>query len=90
MTVWIFSWFRSCFLGPFGGCRAGIALQPLLCEIGTIVVPAQLQFPKVTKILDENGTLLDDTYESKCQRMVKQLAWYAKALFNQKKAEGLP
>jgi len=63
----------------WGGVRAGVALRPMLGELGCLMVSYSLAIPKVNQVLDEHGVLGDEhaEYGNKFGKMMGQLDWYA-------------
>jgi len=66
--------------GNWGGIRAIQSLIPVLREVGMVVTFADLQFPNVSKLFDENGEILDKKYESRVQKSLEELIWMGKTL----------
>jgi len=55
-------------MGPFGGARAAMMLQPLLHELGCLPVSKMTHLPEPASIFDDKGVPLDDKH-----RMLNQL-----------------
>jgi len=66
--------------GPWGGTRVIEACVPMIRELGLAVTFSDLNFPKVKSKFDENGTLLDEAYETRVQGFLDELAWMARTL----------
>ena len=66
--------------GRFGGVRAGMALRPVLCELGMPSIPTDLAIPMVAAALDEAGTPVVPWIEPALDRFLAEFAWYARAL----------
>lgn len=66
--------------GPFGGTRVIESLLPVVRELGLAVTFTDLHFPRVGKLFDEEGNILDDAYHKRSERFLDELVWMAKAL----------
>ncbi len=66
--------------GRFGGVRAGMALRPVLCELGMPSIPSDFAIPMVATALDEAGAPLLPWVEPALDRFLAEFAWYARAL----------
>ncbi len=66
--------------GQWGGVRAIEALVLTVRELGLVVTFADVQFPKVLELFDENGKLLDEKYLKRIERSYTELIWMAKTL----------
>lgn len=64
----------------FGGVRAGVALRPMLGELGMPSIPSMLPIPHVHKAFDANGTPADPAWLGRADRFLEELEWYAEAL----------
>ncbi len=66
--------------GPFGGVRAGVALRPMLAELGMSSIPSMLPVSRVHQSLDADGNALDEAYPKRADKFLDELEWYAEAL----------
>lgn len=66
--------------GPWGGVRAIEALATAVRETGLVSLSVDVQFPFVQKIFDENGTLQDEAYVRRVNRVLKELLWMTKVM----------
>jgi len=66
--------------GNWGGIRAIQSLIPVLRELGMIVTFADLQFPSVGKLFDENGKIVNEKYYSRIQKMLEEMIWMGKTM----------
>jgi NAD(P)H-dependent FMN reductase len=66
--------------GPWGGTRVIEASVPMVRELGLAVTFSDLNFPKVAEKFDDNGKLLDETYEKRITGFLDELVWMAKTL----------
>lgn len=64
----------------WGGIRAIEALVNIVREMGMVATFQDVQFPKVHKLFDEDGKLLDDSYIKRVKRVFDELIWMAKTL----------
>ena len=66
--------------GPWGGTRVIEAMVPMVRELGLAVTFQDLNFPKISKIFAEDGTLLDSAFEKRAQDFLDELVWMTRAL----------
>ncbi|MFN8062556.1 MAG: NADPH-dependent FMN reductase [Vicinamibacterales bacterium] len=66
--------------GSFGGVRAAMQLQVIVCELGMPSISSTFPVPKVGAAFDEDGQALDGSYERRFARFADELEWYANAL----------
>ncbi len=66
--------------GPWGGTRVIEALLPMARELGLAVTFTDLNFPKVEKVFDEQGKLLDSAFEQRAARFLDELVWMSRVL----------
>ena len=66
--------------GPWGGTRVIEAMVPMVRELGLAVTFTDLNFPKVATKFDDNGNLLDESYEKRAAGFLDELVWMARAL----------
>ena len=66
--------------GPWGGTRVIEAMVPMVRELGLAVCFADLNFPKVEKVFDEQGNLLDPAFEQRAATFLEELIWMSRVL----------
>ena len=66
--------------GPWGGTRVIEALVPMVRELGLAVTFADLNFPKVESVFDEQGKLLDLAFEKRAAGFLDELVWMSRVL----------
>ncbi len=66
--------------GALAGMRCALAMQHLALALFSYPSPYMLTVPEVNKRVDDNGNLLDDAFETKCQNFLKEFCWLAEAL----------
>src|ERR1041385_7037017 len=66
--------------GPWGGTRVIEAMLPMVRELGLAVTFSDLNFPKVQKTFDDNGTLLDPAFDKRAKDFLDELVWMAQVL----------
>ncbi len=64
----------------FGGVRAIEALLHPVREMGMVVTFADLYFPQVQTLFDENGEIIDKKYITRIHKGYEELIWMAKVL----------
>ncbi len=75
--------------GMFGGINAAQQLRLIFAELGAPSIPSSLPIPRVHKVIDENGILIDESYDKRVNKFLDEFEWYIKALANQR-AQGTP
>ena len=66
--------------GSFGGVRAAVHLQAVLCELGMPSISSTFPVPRVAQAFEEDGTPRDGKTSSRFARFAGELEWYAHAL----------
>ena len=66
--------------GPFGGSRVIEALLPVMRELGLVTIFWDVNFGNVQKLFDEQGELVDRSYERRFDRFLNELIWMARVL----------
>jgi NAD(P)H-dependent FMN reductase len=66
--------------GPWGGTRVIEALAQTVRELGLAVTFTDLNFPKVQKVFDPEGNLLDPAFENRAKEFLDELVWMSRAL----------
>jgi NAD(P)H-dependent FMN reductase len=65
---------------PWGGVRAVESLVNVVRELGMVATFADVYFPKVDKLFDEQGQLQDQSYVKMIENAYQELIWMAKVL----------
>jgi len=66
--------------GPWGGTRVIEQMVPMVRELGLAVTFTDLNFPKVHKVFDEEGKLLDAAFEKRASDFLEELVWMSRVL----------
>jgi NAD(P)H-dependent FMN reductase len=66
--------------GPWGGTRVIEACVPMVRELGLAVTFTDLNFPSVASKFDDDGNLLDHTYNDRVKGFLDELVWMASTL----------
>jgi NAD(P)H-dependent FMN reductase len=66
--------------GPWGGTRVIEAMVPMVRELGLAATFTDLNFPLVQSKFDQDGTLLDKTYERRVNDFLAELVWMSRVL----------
>jgi NAD(P)H-dependent FMN reductase len=72
--------FAGASSGTWGGVRAVESLVNVVREMGLVATFADVYFPKVQDLFDEDGTLLNDYYVRAINKAYDELIWMAKTL----------
>ncbi|MTI38689.1 NADPH-dependent FMN reductase [Fulvivirga lutimaris] len=75
--------------GQFGGMRAAVHVRAILAELATPSIPTMASYPKIQKVLDENGEAIEEYFIKSTNKFLDELEWYAEALKRQR-TEGTP
>ena len=75
--------------GMFGGINAAQQLRLIFAELGSPSIPSSFAIPKVHKVFDEYGNLVDESYDKRVSKFLDEFDWYVDALANQR-ARGTP
>ena len=73
-------------VGSFGGVSAGTHLRQVLAEMGTLAISSQFPISKVHEVFDDDGKLLDENYDRRITRFLKEFEWYVSALSKQRES----
>jgi NAD(P)H-dependent FMN reductase len=76
--------------GQFGGARAAVHLQSILCELGMPSISRTFPVPRVETAFDEQGNELTPGAGRRFDRFAAELEWYAEALKRQREEKGVP
>ena len=66
--------------GPWGGTRVIEAMVPMVRELGLAVTFTDLNFPKVEKLFDDQGNLLDSAFDQRAKDFLDELVWMSRVL----------
>ena len=66
--------------GPWGGTRVIEAMVPMVRELGLTVCFSDLNFPKVEKLFDAEGKLLDPAFNDRAAVFLEELMWMSRVL----------
>jgi NAD(P)H-dependent FMN reductase len=76
--------------GQFGGVRAAVHLQALVCELGMPSISSTFPVPRVASAFDEDGNELTPGAGRRFDRFAAELEWYAEAMKRQREEKGVP
>ena len=66
--------------GPWGGTRVIEALVTMVRELGLAVTFTDLNFPKIDRLFDADGNLLDMAFEARAKAFIDELVWMSRVL----------
>lgn len=66
--------------GLFGGMRAAMQMQQLVCALFGIPCPQMLIIPQVDKKFDVDGNLVDESFTRNIDNFLSEYLWLAEAL----------
>jgi NAD(P)H-dependent FMN reductase len=66
--------------GLWGGTRVIEAMVPMVRELGLAVSFSDLNFPRVERVFDEQGKLLDPAFEQRASDFLDELIWMSRVL----------
>jgi NAD(P)H-dependent FMN reductase len=66
--------------GLWGGTRVIEAMVPIVRELGLAVSFSDLNFPRVERVFDEQGKLLDPAFEQRASDFLDELIWMSRVL----------
>lgn len=66
--------------GPWGGTRVIEAMVPMVRELGLAVCFSDLNFPKVERLFDAEGKLLDPAFGDRAAVFLDELMWMSRVL----------
>jgi NAD(P)H-dependent FMN reductase len=75
--------------GMFGGINAAEHLRIVFAELGSPSISSSFTIPGVHKVFNDDGKLLDDAYNRRVDRFLKEFEWYVEAFKNQRE-KGTP
>lgn len=70
--------------GGFGGINCLAQLRLTTLGMGAFPIPAALPVSRVQNVFDENGNLLDQSYEKRAESFIDEVLWFAEAIAVQK------
>lgn len=70
--------------GMFGGINAAQQLRLVFAELGASSIPSSFAIPRVNKVFDREGNLLDELYVKRISRFFDEFEWYVHALSKQR------
>jgi NAD(P)H-dependent FMN reductase len=76
-------------MGGFGGILAAQQLRIIFAELGAPAISSSLSISKVQNVFDEDGKLLDESYDKRVSRFLNEFEWYIEAFKNQRE-KGTP
>jgi len=76
--------------GQFGGVRAAVHLQAILCELGMPSIASTFPVPRVGSAFDPDGNELTPGAGRRFDRFAAELEWHAEALKRQREEKGVP
>jgi NAD(P)H-dependent FMN reductase len=76
--------------GGFGGINAAQQMRLIFAELGAPSIPSSFPISRVRKIFNENGKLIDESYEKRVSRFLDEFEWFIEALKNQRETKGTP
>ncbi len=66
--------------GGFGGTRMIQNLLPVLRELGLVTIYWDGNFSSAQKLFNDEGKILDTSYDKRIDQFLKELIWMAKVL----------
>jgi NAD(P)H-dependent FMN reductase len=66
--------------GLFGGMRAALQMQLLVCALFGVPCPQMLITPQVDKKFDEQGKLVDEAFQRNIDNFLAEYLWLAESL----------
>ncbi|WP_416669785.1 NADPH-dependent FMN reductase [Egbenema bharatensis] len=77
-------------VGGFGGARAAIQLRAFLAEMGMPTISSIFSISKISDVLNDDGSLKDESLGKRVGRFLDELEWYEEALKRQRTERGTP
>ena len=75
--------------GMFAGINAAQQLRLIFAELGSPSIPSSFAIPSVHKVFDENGKLIDESYDKRVNKFLDEFEWYVNA-FTSQRTKGTP
>ncbi|MEQ8926255.1 MAG: NAD(P)H-dependent oxidoreductase [Fulvivirga sp.] len=76
--------------GQYGGMRAAVHLRAILGELGTPSISTIQGYPKIQKIIDQEGKATEEYYIKSTNKFLDELEWYMEAMKVQREKKGTP
>jgi len=76
-------------VGGFGGINAAQQLRLILAELGAPAISSSFQISKVQNVFDDDGKLIDASYDDRVTRFLDEFEWYIEA-FKTQREKGTP
>lgn len=76
-------------VGGFGGIIAAQQLRIIFAELGAPAISSSLPISKIQDVIDDEGNLKDEKYDSRIEKFLNEFDWYIEAFKNQRK-KGTP
>lgn len=70
--------------GGFGGINCLAQLRLIMLGMGAFPIPASLPISRVQNSFDEEGNLLDQSYEKRAASFIDEVLWFTEAIAVQK------
>ena len=70
--------------GMFGGINAAQQLRLIFAELGAPSISSSFTIPRVNKVFDEDGRLMDEAYDLRVLKFLEEYEWYIEAFKNQR------
>ncbi len=71
--------------GAMGGMRAAMQMQQLICGIFGVPCPQMLLIGGVEKKIDENGQLIDPTFQRSIDGFLTEFIWLSQSIYEAKR-----
>jgi NAD(P)H-dependent FMN reductase len=75
--------------GMFGGINAAQQLRLIFAELGAPSISSSFSIPRLHKVFNEDGKLIDEAYDKRVLKFLAEFEWYIEAFKNQR-AKGTP
>lgn len=76
-------------VGGFGGIVAAQQLRIIFAELGAPAISSSLPISKIQEVVDNEGNLKDEKYNSRIEKFLDEFDWYIEAFKNQRR-KGTP
>jgi NAD(P)H-dependent FMN reductase len=67
-------------VGAFAGVAVLQALRVVMLNLGAVPIPASVTVPHIERAFDAKGVALDPAFESRADRFLAEVVWYAATL----------
>jgi NAD(P)H-dependent FMN reductase len=75
--------------GMFGGINAAQQLRLIFAELGAPSISSSFSIPRLHKVFNEDGKLIDEAYDKRVLKFLAEFEWYIEAFKNQR-GKGTP